>query len=1014
MIFAPLHIISGYTLLKSGLTIKKIARSVKANNYFGMALADIEALYGLPEFVKYAHEINKPYLLGEGIEINGDSLFLYIINEEGYKNLLKINLAVQKDELSLKVLEQYKDGLVAIIETARGTFKENFSEEISVDFTKYLATYSRIYKDNFFLGIEVTSREEINYANKIRKFANEYLYECVAFPRIRYEKKDDAIIIDIVNAIANDEKLEKKKATGQEYFMTENDYRKIYTKEELDNTIKIMNMSTFKFGQKRGEMVHFPVADSKEALKNKCFEALKNKGLDNKQSYVDRLNYELKTIIEMGYADYFLIVQDYVSYAKTHDIYVGPGRGSAAGALVTYLLGITEIDPLLYDLQFERFLNPYRKTMPDIDVDFMDNKREDVVNYVREKYGQNKVANIVTFQTILAKQSLRDIGRIYNIKTSLIDYLVKKLANKDYDLHEAYKKLPEFKQLIDTDKDYLEIVSLASKIEFLPRQTGIGAAGIILNDKALDEVVPVTIDHNGNYICDFEKDYLEELGFLKMDFLALSNLTTIDNCVKLINKNHPEVHLTNDNIPYDSSEIFSLIAADKVIGLFQIETPVMRRAIRILKPDSFKDVVALLALVRPGPMEYIPNYAKRKSGKEKITYINQELEPILKDTYGIIVYQEQINSIAQKMAGFTMGEADMFRRAISKKDKTKLDGLKKQFIDGCLKLNRTKQESEKVFADIEKFANYGFNKSHALVYSVITCRMAYLKAHYPLEFYTCLLGNGVLGSDGKFNDYITEIRSQNIQILPPSINHSDVSFVIKDNSLIYPLTAIRLINDSIVQKIVLERTANGPFTGFYEFVARMQKDKISDQQIENLIDAGVFDELCSSRASLRASILSARQYANVLYNEDGQLSIGISKVAPPRLIKVDDDKMDNINREYNAIGVMLSDHPLKLKRDVLKEQDVITIEEAKTKNCALIAGLILNKKIINTKKGEQMAYVRVFDETSDIEITIFPKLFKEISNLLEKNKILIIKGHIENNRDQQPIIVAKEIKNLEE
>ena len=665
MKFVPLHITSGYSFLQSGLTMERIAKAVKENNYFAMGLTDKGAMYGIPEFVNYAEKINKPYLIGLDISINGDSLSLFVINEEGYHNLVMINSLLQQKELSLEDIAPYKEGLVAIIETAHGAFKENFENQKEGDFARYLAKFSEVFKDDFLLGMEVTSKEDIIYANKIRKFVEKYPHECLAFPRIKYYKKDDAIVLEIVNAIANDEKIDAKSKMGQEYFMKEEDYNKIYTSKELANTINLVNRSTFKYHQKRGELLHYPCENSIKYLTDLCEDALRNKGLEDSE-HKERLKHELDIIISMGYPDYFLVVADYVNWSKKHDILVGPGRGSAAGSLVAYLLGITEVDPLIYNLQFERFLNPYRKTMPDIDVDFQDTKRDLAVQYLRDKYGSNRVANIVTFQTILAKQAIRDVGRVYVFSNNIIDLLCKKLTEKDMDLRESYRKIPEFKKLVDNDKYVLEIISLASKIEGLPRQPGMHAAGIVLNNFPLDGAIPVTIDFENNYISQYEMGYLEEQGFLKMDFLGLRNLTTIALCVELINQRHPELHLLADEIPFDEPEIYEMISKGMNIGIFQIETAAMAESIKILQPNCFNDVVALLALGRPGPMTYIPNYARRKEGKEKINYACPEIADILKETYGIIVYQEQINQIAMVMAGFSAGEADLFRRAVSK------------------------------------------------------------------------------------------------------------------------------------------------------------------------------------------------------------------------------------------------------------------------------------------------------------------------------------------------------------
>lgn len=1023
MRFAPLHVVTCYSLLQSGLTMERIARAIKGNNYFAMGMSDIETMAGIPPFVKMMEKSSKPYLIGEEFNVDGDNLSLYVLNEEGYRNLIKLNSISQRENLTIELLKEHASGLAAVLETVRGKFKDLFVENYDSSFNKYLLKLSEPFKDNFYLGIEVTSKEGVKYANRVRKFANEFTYQCIAFPKVLYEKKDDKIILDMVDAISNDIKLDHKVASGQDYFMSEDNYAKIYSKVEMDNTIELVKKSTFNFSQKRGKMLHYPVENSENELRRLCEEKLETLKL-TEQKYKDQLNHELETIFKMGYADYFLIVMDYVNYAKTHDILVGPGRGSAAGSLVSYLLGISMANPLDYGLQFERFLNPYRQTMPDIDVDFMDNRRDDMIQYLRDKYGSNRVGVIVTFQTIGARQSLRDVGRIFDYNTRYIDLLSKKLTNKEFGLRESYKKLPEFRALVDSDKFFLEIVALASKLEGLPRQSGLHASGVIINDQPLEECIPVSESLNESYITQYEAEYLEEQGLLKMDFLALSNLTIIYNCVKLINERH-NLNLNCDEIPYDEKEIFDLILSNKVLGIFQIETQLMRRLLKVLKPSSFDDIAVLLALDRPGPMKYASTYAKRKEGKERFGYLSDDLKEILAPTYGIIVYQEQINNIAVKMAGFTLGEADLFRRAVSKKDKDKLAGLKKQFVDGCLKKGYTQKVSEETFNDILKFAEYGFNKSHSVVYAIIACRMAWLKAHYPLEFYVSLLGGSSATSDSKFSEYVLEMNSLGIKMLPPDINESTNTFIIKDNNILFPLTGIKEVNINMMEKINNERNENGRFKSFFDFISRMfnqftnpplteQQLNSFDSKMEILVSSGAFDDLYPSRESMRRSILKGRMYAQNLIVENGQLMLDSSIIPPPVMAEEKDDPAFNLDREFEVLGVMLSDNPLTLKKEKLEAKGVMNIIDAKEEtNEVLVAGLIKNRKVINTKKGEQMAFIKIFDETDELEFTVFPRTFKECSSLLEKNALIIARIKKQISQDEETFI-AEEIKKLED
>ena len=1008
--FVPLRIVSCYSFLQSGLTIEKIQNSVVKNDYFGMGLCDNGVMFGVPSFAKASDDINRPYIVGLETHINEDTICLYAVNEEGYHHLMEISTAIEKEELTFDLVKEKSSGLVAIIETYGGKFKELFTSE-DKDFAKYLFDYSNIFKSGFYLGIEVIKKEDVSYANKIRKFANEHTYDCIAFPKVLYQKKDDAIVLKIVEAIANEETLSEKKLDGQQYFMSIDAYKKIYTTAEINNTRRLVESSTFNFHQKRGELLHYPVEDSVQTLRDNCFKALKKLGLDNEE-YIKRLEYELEVIISMGYADYFLIVQDYVSFAKNNEILVGPGRGSAAGSLVSYLLNITQIDPIKNDLQFERFLNPYRKSMPDIDVDFMDIRRDEVVQYMREKYGNERVANIATFQTIQAKQSLRDIGRVYGFPTNHIDLLSKRISKSNITLREAYKTFSEFKQLVDSDAYFLQIVSLASKIEGLIRQSGLHAAGIILNNSPLENALPILTDFSNHYISQYEMGCLEEQGFLKMDFLGLRNLTTIARCVDLINAHYKDANLDAQNLPFDDPKVYELIASNQVMGIFQIETMAMKRAIKVLKPNSFDDIVALLALNRPGPMAFIPTYAKRKEGKEAVTYDDDSLAPILKSTFGIIIYQEQINQIATAYAGYTRGEADMFRRVISKKKKEEMAASRETFIKGAINNGHDEKTASKVFNSIEKFANYGFNKSHSVAYSIIACQMAYLKVYYPLQFYAAILETSSSANDSKFNEYVSEMKKRNISIISPNINKSTKEFVVLDDGLLFPITAIHGVNELLANNIIEERN-NGEFKDFFDFVSRLYKNKITENQIITLIDAGCFDIFNASRASFRASVKSALQYAELVNKDNGQLDIGFSDYIKPYLIEDYDDPLENLEKEYEALGIMLSNNPLHYKADILRSKKVVSITDAKERKTAKIAGLVRAVKTISTKKGSTMAFVKLVDEADEIELTVFSDLYVSSIANLEKNKLIIaeIKKEV---RGENVDYIASTIAPLEE
>ncbi len=992
----PLHVVSGYTFLKSGLTIKRIEKSLNEMNYYGLGICDENVLFGLPEFVHMMMDNKKPYVLGMSFVIDEHYLSVFANSEIGYRNLIKISNSLQKEEFTFNSLKELGNGLIGILDTSQGYFLNSLSEDIS--FTKVIAGISH-YFDDFYLGLDIKSKEEFKYAKRVRKFADKFTYLTIAFPKIAYQKKDDAIVLKIVNAIKEGSTLEEKEAIGQEYFMKEEDYAKIYTSLEMTRTIEVTNKCQFPFIAKRGEIYHYYQKDSENELKKRAFAALKEKNKDEDPKYITRLNYELDVINSMGYADYFMLVQDYVNWSKNNDILVGSGRGSAAGSLVSYLLNITEIDPLEYDLLFERFLNVDRKTMPDIDVDFMDYRREDVVEYLRQRFGRHNVANIIAFQTIKAKQALRDIARVYNYPERHVVLLNKRLTGKDYSLGQSYRYIEEFKKLVDSDEYFKEFVSLAGKIEGLPRQSGQHAAGVIINQDPLEDSLPVTIDFNDNLICQYESKYLEEQNYLKMDILGLRNLSTVSVCVDLINEHYPDVHLDKHNIPYKEKEIFDLISSGQVIGLFQIETTAMKNGISILKPKNFDDVVALLALNRPGPREFMSSFARRRDGKEKITYPSESIKDILAPTYGIIVYQEQISQIAIKMASFTPGEADSFRRAISKKDPNIIKQNKDKFIQGSIKNGNTPKASEHVFSMIEAFAKYGFNKAHSVTYAILTCQMAYLKSHYPLEFYSSLLKTNS-SNDTKFSEYVSEMRRRNLKIYLPSINESTLTFLCKKDGLLFPLNAIAQIHDIFVEKIIEEREKNGLFKDYFDFALRMSDKGLSESSLEKLIDSGSLDCFNLSRATLRMNMKKALQYAEINKKVDGQVVLDMPLFGKPTLTEAKTNPLEDIEKEYQALGIMISDSPLRYHQESFKQKGVISINEAKEKNDATIAGILKEKKIIQTKSGKSMAFIKLYDESDEIELTLFSSLYDEVIPLLEKNKILVVKIRKDNRTDR--------------
>ena len=1011
--FAPLQIISGYSFLKSGLTLENIVKAVKKFDYFGAGICDINVMHGLAKFARYMsnENINKPYLCGITLKIKGFDFCLYCLSESGYQTLCQITSFIDEEDKICQFLSTNQNGLLGILSTSDDSIKEKFlnvDNDLIYDI-KFLSNLVQI----FYIGIDASYQKDMQINEKIRQFADKYTYLCVAFPKILYFKKDDAIVLKIVHAIDQDEIISEKNLQGNNAFLSNEEYEKQYLKQEIDAINNIFRQNKFVMNIKRGEMLSFNVQNTIEKLKNDTFARLKELNLDNDERYVNRLNYELDVIIKMGFSDYFLIVSDYVRFAESVGILVGPGRGSAAGSLVSYLLKITKIDPLKYDLLFERFLNPSRKKMPDIDIDFMDTRRDEVINYLKEKYGKNKVSNIITFSTILAKQSLRDIGRIYNFKIHDIDLLSSRLLNPKLSLRNSYKTSKVFKEIVDSDPYYLNIVSLASKIENLPRQSGMHAAGIILNNTPIEYSLPIIKDFQNSYITQYEMDDLQEQGFLKMDLLGLKNLTIISECVDLINDVYKEAKLNKFNIPFDDEKVFQLIQENKTMGIFQLESSGMKNAIKILKPSCFNDVVALLALFRPGPMDSIPTYARRKQGLEKINYISDDLKDILKETYGIIVYQEQIILMAQKMANFSLAKADIFRNAISKKNYNDIKQMQNDFINGALNNGYSNKVANDVFDHILKFASYGFNKSHSVAYSMIACQMAYLKAYYPLCFYQTILKFSNTTNDPKFLDYVDEMSSIGIHLAKPDINLSTDNFLINQNNLLFPLSLIKGINKETIKGILDNRLKNGLYKDFLDFMLRTFQYKISETQYLKLIDSGALDCLNPSRATLKQAVSSYMQYALVINNDKGQMSLDIDMLPPPILGKVNDDPIENLENEYDVLGIMLSNNPLKFKKDLLIKENVISISEAIKKDRAKVCGIIKSIKIIQTKKQQPMAFIKIFDETKEMELTAFSNTYQDNISLIKKNNIVVFEIY-KNTYHNNTTYIIKTMKLLEE
>lgn len=1028
MNFVPLHVNTSYSILSSCIKLDDLMMKLKKENISSCAITDQDTLLGFPNFYNICKKNNIKPLFGLDLIIDNNKFTLLIKNELGYKNLIKLSYIknIKSENLNFDDVKKYLNNIVLIISTQESDIFNNPFDS----WPFLLKKYSELLKDDFYIGLEFYSPNDKNN-EVLRGFLKKYPFNYLAFPHIKYINPQDAITIEIQNCIKEKftysldiNKQEDIKRVGKNYFMSEEKIKEIYNNEELINTLFLTSKLNFNFNIKRGKILRFSTnqQQSSQLIKSICYEKLKQLKLDNNHNYVERLNYELDVIDRMGYNDYFLIVQDYVNYAKNNDILVAPGRGSAAGSLVSYLLNITEVDPLKYDLLFERFLNIDRVSMPDIDIDFENTKRDLVVSYLKNKYGQDRVCQIVTIQTLKANQSIRDIGRVYKIPQEHIDNLCKNLDDK-LTLKQSYEKNPKLRNFVNqgvNDKNdyYLRIFYLAQKIEGLPRQLGIHAAGVVLNDEKIIDDLPLIYSKEFNInLSQYEMNNLEQQGFLKMDLLALKNLSTIHFILDLIKKNK-NIALKFEDIPIDEPEIYSkLINKGLTMGLFQLESDGINNAISIIQPNCFNDIVATIALFRPGPMQSIPLYAERKHNLEKdpnykINYYSNDLYDILKSTYGIIIYQEQILQICQKVAGFSLSKADIFRRAISKKKISEIEKLKKDFIEGCLKNHYSYELAVNFYNLIEKFAGYGFNKSHSVSYSMITTRLAYLKLKYPEEFYIALLQTTNNSNDDKFKKFIDEITLRNIKLGLPDINLADNIFVLNNNQMIMPFSSIKGLNMDTREKILFERKNHGQFKSFFDFIERIYEYKVSQSQIQKLIEAGCFDSFIKNRNALLDKIELCIKYANVtsktgnLFDESNENEIQFDE-------NIYENKFQKIINEIKLLGIAISDNPLKYTiNDANKrfKNHIIDIKDLKLNEVSYIHVYISRIKKSNKDPNKITTFLSVFDiNNTTLDCIIFNDTrlaMKDYSNLAE-DKIVTLKGTLSQRNDKKSFIVEQ-------
>ena len=978
--YIPLYNKSNYTLLSSLIKIDDLITYASKNNISSIALTDT-TMYGTMEFINKCKSKNIKPIIGLDIILDEYNIVLLAKDYDGYKSLIKLSTIQNEAKVIEDNLKQYNKGLIAIIPYEHKD--------------KYLSL-EKIYS-NIYLG----------YTNKSQEQEARLLTENIVFFRESlYIDEEDSSLLTYLYLIRDGKTISDEtnyKVTNHE-LLIEN-LSSLTDEIGLNNTIKISDMCNLEFPKPKLLLPIYKCEDPKKYLFELCKVGLtKRLGGNIPSNYKDRLTYELGVINEMNFPNYFLVVYDFIKYAKKNGILVGPGRGSAAGSLVAYSLGITDIDPIKYNLLFERFLNPERKTMPDIDTDFPDNKRDEVINYVINKYGAKRVSGIVTFGTLGVKQVIRDVGRVLNIPIYKIDSLCKFIPGFTKDkLKDFYEKNQAFKARIDSDTTLSNMYKIATKIEGFPRHTSSHAAGIVMSQVDLDEVVPLTTG-DGMYLTSYSMEYLEDLGLLKMDFLGLKNLTIITNIINDI-KILTNEEIVFSKIPLDDKETLKIFEEANTSGIFQFESVGMRNFLRQLKPNKFEDIFAAIALFRPGAAINIDSYIRRKHGEEKITYLDDCLKPILLDTYGILIYQEQIIQVASIYAGYTLGEADILRRAMSKKKFDLLKNEETKFIEKSVQNNHSQEQAKEIFNLILNFAGYGFNRSHSVAYSLIAYKMAYLKCHYKTIFFANLLTN-VIGSESKTHEYIMEARANKIEIVKPTINESEERYIVKNNKIIYPISNIKSIG-VVVTRTIKKAKETGKFTDIYDCLSRLYIAGIGKKSIEVLINADVFKEFGYNRATLIYNLDSLFNYAELTKDIDPTL------VMKPEIeLQTEYPNSYLLEKEKEVFGFYLSKHPTTIYKN--SNPYCIPLNTVESYFSKKIDTLILvdKVKVIDTKKGDRMSFITGSDETATMDYTLFPKVYNEYSNI-QKGDLLKVRGTVEKRLNQYQIVVEK-IKYLQE
>ncbi|MCF2667858.1 MULTISPECIES: DNA polymerase III subunit alpha [Lachnospiraceae] len=1069
MSFAHLHVHTEYSLLDGSNKIKECVSRVKELGMNSVAITDHGVMFGVIDFYRAAKAVGIKPILGCEVYVapgsrfdkeaagSGEERYYHLVllaeNDLGYHNLMKIVSRgftegyYYKPRVDLEVLKEFHEGIIALSACLAGEVQRNILRGMYSEGKEAALRYQKIFGEgNFFLELQDHGMQEQKMVNQsLLRMSQETGIELVATNDIHYTYAEDEKPHDMLLCIQTGKKLSDENRMryegGQYYIKSEEEMRTLfpYALQALENTQKIADRCNVEIEFGVTKLPKYDVPEeytSWEYLQHLCCQGLKKRYPSGDESLKNRLEYELSVIKSMGYVDYFLIVWDFIKYAKDHGIMVGPGRGSAAGSIVAYCLEITSIDPIKYQLLFERFLNPERVSMPDIDVDFCFERRQEVIDYVVEKYGSDRVVQIVTFGTMAAKGVIRDVGRVMDLPYAFVDSIAKMIPKElNITLDRALSMNPELKKLYQEDDRVHELIDMSKRLEGLPRHTSMHAAGVVISQKSVDEYVPLSLGSDGSVVAQFTMTTLEELGLLKMDFLGLRTLTVIQDAARLASESAGE-RIDINQIDYDDKRVLESIGTGKTDGIFQLESGGMKSFMKELKPQNLEDIIAGISLYRPGPMDFIPQYIKGKNHPETITYDCPQLEPILAPTYGCIVYQEQVMQIVRDLAGYTLGRSDLLRRAMSKKKGEVMERERKNFVygnpeegvPGCIANGIDEETANKIYDEMIDFAKYAFNKSHAAAYAVVSYQTAWLKYYYPVEFMAALM-TSVIDNPGKVSEYIYTCRQLGIEILPPDINKGEGSFSVDNGNIRYGLAAIKSIGRPVIDAIIAERNARGEFKNLKDFIERLSGKEVNKRTIESFIKSGAFDSLGGTRKQFMVIYVKILDQVNQerKYSMTGQLSL---------FDMVDDDqkaefdiplppvgeyeKETKLAFEKEVLGIYLSGHPMeeyeeKWKKNISRTTLDFQLDEetgrTKVHDGAreIVGGIITSKTIKYTKNNQTMAFITLEDLAGSVEVVIFPKVYEKNQQYLNEEGKVFVKGRVSEEDEAASKLICESI-----